>query len=52
MFPNIGANDKNRVRWNERAISVAKNIDVNDLNMKIQSQIASQLHSFKSIDAY
>ena len=30
---------------------VAKNKDVDDLNIKIQSQIAGQLHSFKSIDS-
>ena len=51
VFPNIGANYKNNVWLSERAILAAKNKDVDDLNIKIQSQIAGQLHSFKSIDS-
>ncbi|KAF2903154.1 hypothetical protein ILUMI_03031 [Ignelater luminosus] len=35
----------------ERAILAATNKDVNDLNIKIQSQINGQIHSFKSIDS-
>lgn len=51
VFPNIGANYKKNVWLSERAILAAKNKDVDDLNIKIQSQIAGQLHSFKSIDS-
>ncbi|KAF2898048.1 hypothetical protein ILUMI_08127 [Ignelater luminosus] len=35
----------------KRAILAATNKDVNDLNIKIQSQINGQIHSFKSIDS-
>ncbi|KAF2892009.1 hypothetical protein ILUMI_14164, partial [Ignelater luminosus] len=51
VFPNIDTNYKNHARLSERAILAATNKDVNDLNIKIQSQITGQIHSFKSIDS-
>jgi len=44
VFPNIDANYKNHVWLSEWAISASKNKDVGNLNIKIQSQIAGQLH--------
>lgn len=35
----------------QRAILAAKNKDVGDLNITIQSQIDGQMYSFKSIDS-
>ncbi|KAF2890945.1 hypothetical protein ILUMI_15228 [Ignelater luminosus] len=51
VFPNIDTNYKNYAWLSERAILAATNKDVNDLNIKIQSQINGQIHSFKSIDS-
>ncbi|KAF2886972.1 hypothetical protein ILUMI_19201 [Ignelater luminosus] len=51
VFPNIDTNYKNHAWLSERAILAATNKDVNDLNIKIQSQINGQIHSFKSIDS-
>jgi len=34
----------------ERAILVVKNVDVNDLNFKIQQLLSGELGSYKSID--
>lgn len=46
-FPNIGGNYKNYVRLGGKAVLASKNKDVDDLNIKIQSEI----HSIKSIDS-
>ena len=35
----------------ERAILAAKNIDVNELNFKIQEQITGELRIYKSVDS-
>lgn len=51
VFPNIGENYKNHVWLSERAILGAKNKDVDNLNLSIQSEIDGQLHSYKSIDS-
>ena len=51
VFPNISVNYKNHDWLRQRAILAAKNKDVDDLNLKLQSQIDGQMHSFKSIDS-
>ncbi|KAF2903264.1 hypothetical protein ILUMI_02924 [Ignelater luminosus] len=51
VFPNIDTNYKNHAWLSERAILAATNKDVNDVNIKIQSQINGQIRSFKSIDS-
>lgn len=50
VFPNIGRNYLNHDWLSERAILAPKNKDVDDLNFIIQSNIAANLHSFKSVD--
>ncbi|GBP95665.1 hypothetical protein EVAR_67871_1 [Eumeta japonica] len=50
VFPNIISNYKNNEWLSERAILVAKNKDVDDLNYIIQNKIIGTIHSFKSID--
>lgn len=51
VFPNIGVNYINHIWFSEQVILVAKNKEMDNLNIKIQNQITSQLHSFKSIDS-
>ena len=51
MFPGIAENYKNLDWISERAILAAKNKDVDSLNFIIQSQIAGELHSYKSVDS-
>jgi len=51
VFSSVGANYRNHVWLSERAILAAKNKNVDDMKIKIQSQITGQLHSFKSIDS-
>lgn len=51
VFPNIAELHKNHVWLSERAILAAKNKDVDELNFNIQSKIAGQLVSYKSIDS-
>lgn len=50
VFPNIAQNYKNHDWLSERAILAAKNIDVDELNFKIQSEIAGELMTYKSVD--
>lgn len=50
VFPNIAQNHKNHHWLSERAILAAKNKDVDELNFNIQSEIAGQLYSYKSVD--
>lgn len=51
VFPGIAQNYKNLDWISERAILAAKNKDVDSLNFIIQSQIAGELHSYKSVDS-
>lgn len=51
VFPNIAENYNNYVWLSERAILAPKNKDVDDTNLKIQSLINGELHSYKSIDS-
>ncbi|KAI8116936.1 ATP-dependent DNA helicase pif1 [Lucilia cuprina] len=51
VFPNIAQNYKNHDWLSERAILAAKNIDVDELNFKIQSEIAVELMTYKSVDS-
>lgn len=50
VFPNLQNNYLNHQWINQRAILAAKNIDVDTINLKIQSLINTPLHTFKSID--
>ncbi|XP_073844099.1 uncharacterized protein, partial [Musca autumnalis] len=50
VFPGIAQHYKNLDWIAERAILAAKNKDVDSLNLIIQSQIAGQLHTYKSVD--
>ncbi|CAG9837643.1 unnamed protein product [Diabrotica balteata] len=47
----IAQNYRNHDWLSERAILAAKNIDVNELNFKIQEQITGELRIYKSIDS-
>uniref|UniRef100_A0A8D8T3L0 ATP-dependent DNA helicase n=1 Tax=Cacopsylla melanoneura TaxID=428564 RepID=A0A8D8T3L0_9HEMI len=51
VFPNIAVNHQNHAWLSERAILAAKNVDVSDLNMKIQEEIDSELITYKSVDS-
>lgn len=51
VFSNIVENYKNHAWLSERAILAAKNKDVYDLSIQIQSQIDGQMYSFKSINS-
>ena len=50
MFPNNAQNYKDHFWLSEQAILAAKNTDVNEINFKIQNEIASELRKYKSID--
>lgn len=50
VFPNIGQQYKCHIWLSERAILAAKNKDVSELNMVIQSKIPGELVSYKSLD--
>jgi hypothetical protein len=50
IFPNIHRQYTNQEWLAERAILVAKNVDVNKLNLKIQHLLPGDLVSYKSID--
>ena len=50
VFLNIAQNYRHHFWLNERAIIAAKNTDVNEINFKIQNEIASELTKYKSID--
>jgi hypothetical protein len=50
IFPNIHRQYTNHEWLAERSILVAKNVDVNELNLKIQHLLPGDLVSYKSID--
>jgi ATP-dependent DNA helicase PIF1 len=50
IFPNVHRQYTNHEWLAERAILVAKNVDVNELNFKIQHLLPGDLVSYKSID--
>jgi hypothetical protein len=50
IFPNVHRQYTNHEWLAERAIIVAKNVDVNELNLKIQYLLPGDWVSFKSID--
>lgn len=50
VFLNIEQNYTDHQWLSERAILAAKNIDVNEINFKIQNMISSESVRFKSID--
>lgn len=50
VFPNIGDNFRNHQWLSERAILAAKNVDVDVINVYIQSKLSTQLHTFNSIN--
>ncbi|XP_075210518.1 uncharacterized protein LOC142317853 [Lycorma delicatula] len=50
IFPDLQANYTNHAWLRKRAILAAKNIDVNEVNFKIQQSLPSNEISFKSID--
>ncbi|XP_063987756.1 uncharacterized protein LOC135167948 [Diachasmimorpha longicaudata] len=51
VFPDVSQNYRNHDWLSERAILAAKNIDVNELNFKIQEQITGDLRIYKSVDS-
>jgi hypothetical protein len=50
IFPNVLRQYTNHKWLSERAILVAKNVDVNELNLKIQHLLPRDFVSYKSID--
>jgi hypothetical protein len=50
IFPNVHRKNTNHEWLVERAILVAKNVDVNKLNLKIQNLLPGDLVTYKSID--
>jgi hypothetical protein len=50
IFPNVHRKNINHEWLAERAILAAKNVDVNELNLKIQHLLPGDLVSYKSID--
>ncbi|KAL4127222.1 hypothetical protein QTP88_011412 [Uroleucon formosanum] len=51
VFPNISENYKNYAWLSQQAILAAKNNDVHALNFTIQSKIAGDLVTYKSVDS-
>jgi len=51
VFPDVARNYRNHDWLCERAILAAKNIDVNELNFKIQKQITGKSRIYKSVDS-
>ncbi|KAJ8896515.1 hypothetical protein PR048_001859, partial [Dryococelus australis] len=51
VFPNVAQNHRAHIWLSERAILAAKNVDVNELNFKIQNEIAGELRTYKSVDS-
>lgn len=51
VFPDVSQNYRNHNWLSERAILAAKNIDVNELNFKIQEQITGESRIYKSVDS-
>jgi hypothetical protein len=50
MLPNVHRQNTNHEWLAEKAILAAKNVDVNELNLKIQHLLPRYLVSYKSID--
>ncbi|XP_055612030.1 ATP-dependent DNA helicase pif1-like [Uranotaenia lowii] len=50
VFPDIENSYKNHEWLSERAILAAKNLDVNDINSKIQNKIPGESTTYKSFD--
>ncbi|XP_055836640.1 ATP-dependent DNA helicase PIF1-like [Episyrphus balteatus] len=50
IFPDVQTQYKNLEWLSERAILAAKNVDVNELNSKIQELLPGDLVSYKSVD--
>ena len=50
IFPDVHRQYSNHEWLAERAILAAKNVDVNELNLKIQNLLPGDLVSYKSID--
>jgi ATP-dependent DNA helicase PIF1 len=50
IFPNVHRKNTNHEWPAERAILATKNVDVNELNLKIQHLLLGDLVSYKSID--
>jgi PIF1 helicase. len=50
VLPNVAQNYTDHFWLNEQAILAAKNTDVNDINFKIQNEIAGELSKYKSIN--
>ncbi|XP_017464463.1 PREDICTED: uncharacterized protein LOC108369403 [Rhagoletis zephyria] len=50
IFPDVRTQYINHAWLAERAILAAKNVDVDDLNFKIQQSLTGELVSYKSID--
>ncbi|XP_018788418.1 PREDICTED: uncharacterized protein LOC108968698, partial [Bactrocera latifrons] len=51
VFPNIAQNYRNQDWLSERAILAAKNVDVNEINASILTQIPGEVVTYKSIDS-
>ncbi|CAI6357675.1 unnamed protein product [Macrosiphum euphorbiae] len=51
VYPDIARNYRNHDWLSERAILAAKNLDVNELNLKIQEQISGESKIYKSVDS-
>jgi ATP-dependent DNA helicase PIF1 len=52
IFPNVHRQYTNHEWLAERTILVAKNVDVNELNLKKQHLLPGDLVSYKSIDTF
>jgi hypothetical protein len=52
IFPNVHKQYTNHEWLAERTILAAKNVDVNELNLKIQQFLPRDLVSYKSIDIF
>lgn len=50
VFPNVAQNFMYHDWLGERAILAAKNINVNELNLKIQDEIPGKIKTYKSVD--
>ena len=50
VFPNVAQNYRDHFWLSKRATLAAKNMEVNEINFKIQNEIAGELRKYKSID--
>lgn len=50
VFPNIATNNKNHKWLGERAILAARNVDVDEMNYRIQDKLPGESITFRSID--